>query len=86
VSSDDQESNDDEAEDEDYEDEDDAKMPPPPRVSGEVFGQIYNGRVIRDDIDDMVEAYQMLPDLTEEEHVVDVLISEEEERGRSGSS
>jgi hypothetical protein len=105
VSSDDKESNkdaddddkdaddddkDDEAKDEDYEDE----TPPPPRVSGEVFGQIYNGRVIRDDTDDMIhhvvyhyfqaanrgEAYQMPPELTEEELAVTVLISEEEER------
>jgi hypothetical protein len=39
------------------EDEDEAKTPPPPsppRVSGEVSGQIYSGRVIRDDTDDMV--------------------------------
>jgi hypothetical protein len=28
--------------------------PPPPRVSSKVSGQIYNGRVIRDDTDDMV--------------------------------
>jgi hypothetical protein len=27
--------------------------PPPPRISGEVSGQIYNGRVIRDDRDDI---------------------------------
>jgi hypothetical protein len=85
-------------EDEDYEDEDDAKTPLPPSrpcVSGEVSGQIYNGRVIRDDTDDMVhhvvyhyfqaadrgEAYQMPPELTEEEELaIAVLISEEEDR------
>jgi hypothetical protein len=32
------------------EDEDDGKTPPPPRVSGEVSSQIYNGRVVRDDV------------------------------------
>jgi hypothetical protein len=31
-----------------------AQQPPPPRVSGEVSGQIYNGRVIHDDTDDMI--------------------------------
>jgi hypothetical protein len=45
---------DDEIEDEDYEDEDNAKTLAPPRVSGEVSGQIYNGWVIRDDTDDMI--------------------------------
>jgi hypothetical protein len=62
VSSDDEDEDvddeDDAAEDEDYEDDDedkdDAKTPPRPRVSGEVSGQIYNGRVIRDDTDDMI--------------------------------
>jgi hypothetical protein len=64
-------------------------------VSGEVSGQIYNGRVIRDDTYDMVnhvvyqyfqaadrgEIYVMPPELTEEEELaVDVLISQEEER------
>jgi hypothetical protein len=88
---------DDMTEDEDYEDEDedDDKTPPPPRVSGEVSGQIYNGRVVRDDVDDMInlvvyhyfqaqdrgEVYQMPPELTEEEELaVAVLISQEEER------
>jgi hypothetical protein len=79
--------------------EDDAKTPPPPsppRVSSEVSGQIYNGRVIRDDTDDMVhhvvyhyfqaidrgEAYQIPPELTEEEEelAVAILISEEEDK------
>jgi hypothetical protein len=88
VSSDDE---DDEDEDNnDDEDEDDAKTLPPPRVSGEVSGQIYNGRVIRDDTNDMInhvvyhyfhatdrsEVYQMPPELTEEEELaVAVLIS-----------
>jgi hypothetical protein len=101
MSSDDEESDkdgddeDDKLEDKDYKDEDDAKTPPPPRVSGEVFGQIYNGRVICDDIDDMIhyviyhyfqatdrsEAYQMPPELTEEEELaIAILISEGEER------
>jgi hypothetical protein len=58
-------------------------------------GQIYNSRVVRDDVDDMVnhvvyhyfqaqdrgEVYQMPPELTEEEElVVAVLISKEKER------
>jgi hypothetical protein len=86
---------DDKAEDKDYKGEYDAKAPPPPRVSGEVSSQIYNGRVIRDDTYDMIhhvvyhyfhaadrgEADQMPPELTEEEELaVAVLISEEEER------
>jgi hypothetical protein len=44
--------------DNDDEDENDTKTPPPPsppHVSHEVSGQIYNGRVIRDDTDDMVD-------------------------------
>jgi hypothetical protein len=49
----DEDEDDDMAEDEDDED-DGAKTPPPPRVSGEVSGQIYNGRVVRDDMDDMI--------------------------------
>jgi hypothetical protein len=75
-----------------------AQMPPPPsppRVSGEVSGQIYNGRVIRDDTDDMVhhvvyqyfhadgrgEAFEIPPELTEEEELaIAVLVSQEEER------
>jgi hypothetical protein len=96
VSSDDKDSNKDEDDDdEDEEAEDDAKTPPPPLVSGEVSGQIYNGRVIRDDTDDMInhvvyhyfqaadrgEIYQMPSELTEEEELaVAVLISQEEER------
>jgi hypothetical protein len=86
-------SSDDEDDDED-EDEDDAKTALPPRVSGEVSGQIYNGRVIRDDTGAMInhvvyhyfqaanrgEVYQMSPELTkEEELVVAFLISQEEE-------
>jgi hypothetical protein len=47
-------SDDEEDEDDEDEDKDDVKTPPPPRVSGEVSGQIYNGRVIRDNIDDMI--------------------------------
>jgi hypothetical protein len=54
VSSDDEEFDDDTDDDEDDELEDEAKTPPPPRVSDEVSGQIYNGRVIRDDTDDMI--------------------------------
>jgi hypothetical protein len=84
----------DEDEDED-EDDDGTKTPPPPRVSGEVSGQIYNGRVVRDDTDEMInhvvyhyfqaadrgEVYQMPPELTEEEKLaVAILISKEEER------
>jgi hypothetical protein len=56
-----------------------SSLPPPPRVSGEVSGQIYNGRVVCDDTDDMVnnvvyyyfeatgrsEAYDISPELTE---------------------
>jgi hypothetical protein len=92
VSSDDDEFN----EDKDYEDDAKTAPPPsPPRVSGEVSGQIYNGRMIRDDTDDMThhvvyhyfqaadrgEAYQMPPELTEEEELaVVVLIGAEEER------
>jgi hypothetical protein len=75
-----------------------AQMPPPPsppRVSGEVSGQIYNGRVIRDDTDDMVnhvvyhyfqaadrgEAFEIPPELTEKEELTAaVVISQEEER------
>jgi hypothetical protein len=53
VSSDD-EDDDDMDEDEDDDDDDDTKTPSPPRVSGEVSGQIYNGRVVRDDVDGMV--------------------------------
>jgi hypothetical protein len=94
VSSDD-EDDDDMDEDEDDDDDDDTKTPSLPRVSGEVSGQIYNGRVVRDDVDDMVnhvvyhyfqaqdhgKVYQMPPELTEEkELVVAVLISKEEER------
>jgi hypothetical protein len=96
VSSDDEdedEDDDDMAEDED-DDDDSAKTPPPPRVSSEVSGQIYNGRVVRDDTDDMInhvvyhyfqaadrgEVYQMPPELTEEELAVAVLISKKEER------
>jgi hypothetical protein len=79
-------SSDDDEDDKD-DDEDDrvpvqAPPPPsPPRVSDEVSGQIYNGRVIRDDTDDMVnhvvyhylqavdhgEAIELPPKLTEEE-------------------
>jgi hypothetical protein len=42
----DEDDDDDMTEDEDYEDgdEDDGKTPPPPRVSGEVSGQIYKAR------------------------------------------
>jgi hypothetical protein len=97
---DDEDDNDDEEEDED-DDEDDhvpvQALPPPspPRVSGEVFGQIYNGGVIRDDTDNMVhhvvyqyfqaadhgEAFELSPELTEEEQLaIAVLISQEEER------
>jgi hypothetical protein len=69
--------------------------PPPPHVSGEVSGQIYNGRVIRDDTDDMInhvvcnyfkaadngESYDLSPELTEEEELaIAILISQEEER------
>jgi hypothetical protein len=50
----DEDDEDDKAEDEDYEDEDDAKTPQRPHVSGEVSSEIYNGRVIRDDTDDMI--------------------------------
>jgi hypothetical protein len=56
VSSDDEDEDDDDdnmAEDEDDDDDDDAKTPPH-RVSGEVSDQIYNGRVVRDDVDDMI--------------------------------
>jgi hypothetical protein len=64
--------------------------PSPPRVSGEVSGQIYNGQVICDDTDDMVnhvvyhyfqaanrgEAFEIPPELTKEEDLaVAVLIS-----------
>jgi hypothetical protein len=64
--------------------------PPPPRVSIKVSGQIYNGRVIRDDMDDMInhvvynyfkaadndESYDRPPELTEEEElIVTILIS-----------
>jgi hypothetical protein len=101
MSFDDEDDEDDEDEDddddmtEDDDDDDDTKTPPPPRVSGEVSGQIYNGRVIRDDVDDMInhvvyhyfqaadcgEVYQMPPELTKEEELtVAVLISKEEER------
>jgi hypothetical protein len=69
--------------------------PPPRRLNGKVSGQIYNGRVIRDDTDDMVnhvvyhyflatdrgKAYEIPPELTKEEQLtVVVLISQEEER------
>jgi hypothetical protein len=96
VSSDDEDDDDDMDEDDmDEDDDDDTKTPPPPRVSGEVSGQIYNGRVVRYDIDDMInhvvyyyfqaqdcgEVYEMPPELTEEEELaVAVLISKEEER------
>jgi hypothetical protein len=92
ISSDD--NNDDE--DDDNDDEDDhvpvqAPPPSPPRVSGEVFGQIYNGQVIRDDMVNHVvyhyfqaadrgEACELPPELTEEQLAVAVLISQEEER------
>jgi hypothetical protein len=93
----DKDDDDDMAEDEDEDDDDSAKTPPPPppRFSGEVSDQIYNGGVVRDDTDDMInhvvyhyfqdadrgEVYQMPPELTEEEElVVAVLISKEEER------
>jgi hypothetical protein len=66
----------------------------PPRVSGVVSGQIYNGKVVRDDTDDMInhvvyhyfqaaggETYVMPPELTEEEQLaVAALISQEEGR------
>jgi hypothetical protein len=67
----------------------------PPHVTGEVFGPIYNGRVVRDDSDDMVNhvvshyfqaadlglRFVMPPELTEEEELaVAVLISVEEEK------
>jgi hypothetical protein len=103
MSSDDEDEDDDEGEDEDDDDmdeeedddDDDTKTPSPPRVSGEVSGQIYNGRVVRNDVDDMVnhvvyhyfqaqdrgEVYEMPPELTaEEELAVAVLIRKEEER------
>jgi hypothetical protein len=81
-------------EDDEDEDDNDTKTPPPPRVTGEVSGQIYNGRVVRDNVDDMDhvvyhyfqavdrgEVFQMPPELTEEEELaVAVLISQEEER------
>jgi hypothetical protein len=41
-------------EEEECEEEADVKMPLPPRVSGEVYSQIYNGWVIRNDTDDMI--------------------------------
>jgi hypothetical protein len=58
-------------------------QPPPPRVSGEFFYQIYNGRVVRDNVDDMInhvvyhyfqaadhgETYVMPPELMEEEEL-----------------
>jgi hypothetical protein len=65
--------------------------PPPPRVSGEFFYHIYNGRVVRDNVDDMIkdhyfqaadrgETYVMPPELMEEEELaVAVLIGQEEE-------
>jgi hypothetical protein len=96
VSSSDDDDKDDDDEDEDDGDDDDdvpAQMPPPP--SPPRVGQIYNGRVIRDDTDDMVhhvvyqyfqaadrgEAFEIPPELTEEEELaVAVLISQELER------
>jgi hypothetical protein len=71
------------------------EQPPPPPVSGEVSGQIYNGWVVHDDVDDMVNnvgyhyfedtdcgmAYDIPPELTEEEQLaVAVLIRQEKER------
>jgi hypothetical protein len=95
-------SNDEDDDDEDEEDDNDDRVPvqpppppSPPRVSAEVSGQIYNGRVIRDDMDDMVnhvvyhyfqaadrgKAFELPSELTKEEELaVAVLISQEEER------
>jgi hypothetical protein len=81
-------------EEEECEEEADVKMPPPPCVNGEVYGQIYNGRVIHDDTDDMIhhvvyhyfqaadcgDAYQMPPELTEEEELAAAVLNSEEER------
>jgi hypothetical protein len=88
VSSDDEDDEDEDNDNDDDEAEDDAKTLPPPRVSGEVSGQIYNGQVIRDDTNNMInhvvyhyfhaadrsEVYQMPPELTEEEELADALI------------
>jgi hypothetical protein len=72
--------------------------PSPPCVSSKVSDQIYNGRVISDDTDDMVnhviynffkavdngEHDELPPELTEEDELaVAILISEEEEERRA---
>jgi hypothetical protein len=72
--------------------------PPPPRVTGEVSGQIYNGRVVCDDTDDMVghvvyhylraaelgQHFDIPPELTEEQLAVAVIVSAEEKRAFPG--
>jgi hypothetical protein len=66
--------------------------PPPPRVTGEVSGQIYNGKMVCDDMINHVayhilhasergEHFEVPPKLTEEEQLeVAVIVSTEEEK------
>jgi hypothetical protein len=94
-SSDNDEDNDEDSEEEGTDVED--KQPPPPlaQVTSEVSGQIYNGNVVRDDTDDMIDhiTYHILraaergehfehpPELTEEEELkVAIIVSAEEEK------